>query len=262
MKFHRINALLIRHLYLYRRSLPRVMDIFYWPVMELLVWGFLSVWLQNTDFVGEFNMVSVLLGALIFWNFLTQSQKSVSVAFLEDVWERNLLNVFVTPLKPSEFLTSTAILGAVRILLVAIVMGALAALLYSFDVFQFGILIIPFVINLLIFGWTIGVLIIGILLRYGTQAQILAFGLIVLFQPLSAVFYPVSALPSFLQSIALALPSAHVFEGMRAVLQGDFPFTTLGYAFLTNAIYLVFALWFFYMMFSRAKKRGLLLKLE
>ena len=238
------------------------MDIFYWPVMELLVWGFLSVWLQDTNFIGEFNVVSVLLGALIFWDFLTQSQKSVSVAFLEDVWERNLLNVFVTPLKPSEFLASTAILGVVRILLVAVVMGALAALLYSFNIFQFGILLIPFIVSLLIFGWTIGVLIIGILLRYGTQAQILAFGLIFLIQPVSAVFYPVSALPSFLQPIALALPSAHVFEGMRAVLQGEFPIATLGYAFLTNAIYLVLALIFFYTMFSRAKKRGLLLKLE
>ena len=150
MQLHRINALLIRHLYLYKRSLPRIMDIFYWPIMNLLVWGFLSMWLDKTGVGGDFNLVSVLLGALIFWDLLNQGQKSVSIAFLEDVWERNLLNTFVTPLKPSEFLASTAFLAAIRMLLITLVLGTLSFFLYNFNILQFGYMLIPFILNLLV----------------------------------------------------------------------------------------------------------------
>jgi ABC-2 type transport system permease protein len=262
MKLYRINALLLRHLYLFKRSLPRLMDIFYWPIMDLLVWGFFSSYLAGTN-LGNFNVVSVLLGALIFWNLLSQSQKAVSVAFLEDIWERNLLNVFVTPLKISEFLSATAILAFVRIALVAVVMGALGLLFYSFNIFQFGFYLVPFLVNLLLFGSILGIFIMGIILRYGTQAQILAFGFIFLIQPFSAVFYPVSALPSALQPISYLIPASYVFEGMRAVVAtGSFSAGNLLLAFGTNIVYLVLALVFFYFMFARAKVRGSLMKLE
>jgi len=198
MRLYRINAIIIRHLYLYKRSFPRLMDIFYWPIMDLLVWGFFSAYLAGTN-LNEFNVVSVLLGALIFWNLLSQSQKAVSLSFLEEVWEKNLLNIFVTPLRISEFLIATSILALIRIVLIVIVMGVLALFLYQFNIFQFGLYLIPFLANLLIFGSILGIFIMGILLRYGQQAQILAFGFIFLIQPFSAVFYPVSALPSFLQ---------------------------------------------------------------
>src|SRR3989344_3724100 len=122
MKWHRINALLIRHLYLYKRSFPRIMDILYWPLMELLLWGFLSLYLQKTSLAG-INIFTLLLGGIIFWDILSQSQRAVSVAFLEDVWEKNFLNIFVTPLKIGEFLASTMILAFVRIVVVGIIMG-------------------------------------------------------------------------------------------------------------------------------------------
>ena len=96
MKWHRIEALFIRHMYLYKRSVPRIMDIFYWPVMELLLWGFISLYLDKLN-IGGFNAITVLLGAIIFWDLLNQSQRAVSIAFLEDVWERNLLNIFISP---------------------------------------------------------------------------------------------------------------------------------------------------------------------
>ncbi len=179
MKLHRINAILIRHLYLYKRSFPRLMDIFYWPVMDLLVWGFFSAYLAGTD-LNEFNVVSVLLGALIFWNLLSQAQKAVSVSFLEDVWEKNLLNIFVTPLRVSEFLIATSVLALIRITLIVAVMGVLALLLYQFNIFVFGFYLIPFLVNLLLFGSILGIFIMGVLLRYGQQAQILAFGFIFL----------------------------------------------------------------------------------
>lgn len=238
------------------------MDIFYWPVMDLLVWGFFSVYLQRQN-LNNLNMVALLLGALIFWDFLNQSQKAVSVAFLEDVWEKNLLNIFVTPLKISEFLTATVLLGFIRIILISLVMGVLAFLFYNFNLFQFGVYLIPFVANLLFFGWTLGILTTAIILRYGTQAQILAFGFIFLIQPFSAVFYPVSSLPEGVRFIASLIPTTYVFEGMRMIIRtGTFSTTLSLMALATNFLYLILSVVFFYNMFKRTKQRGALLKLE
>ena len=262
MKWHRINALLIRHLYLYQRSFPRIMDLVYWPVMELLLWGFLSVYIAKMG-VGGFNAVTVLLGAVIFWDFLNQSQKSVSIAFLEEIWEKNLLNIFVTPLRLSEFFISTLLVGLVRLILVGIILTALSFLLYRFNLFDLGFALIPFVLNLFLFGWALGLFANAIILRFGTSAQILAWGFLVLIQPFSAVFYPVSALPSFLQGVAYLLPSTYVFEGMRAVFTtGVLSTAPLWGALAANAAYLAFMLWFFVRMFAYVKREGKLLKLE
>ena len=262
MRWHRVKALLFRHLYLYRRSLPRIMDIFYWPVMELLLWGFLSLYLAKFD-IANFNAVTFLLGGIIFWDLLSQSQRVVSIAFLEEVWERNLLNLFVTPLKMSEFLASTIILGLVRIFVVSIVMAGLAFLFYSFNIFTFGLTLIPFMANLLLFGWILGLFTTAIILRYGSSAQVLAFGLIFLLQPFSAVFYPVSVLPQGVQYVANILPSTHVFEGMRAVIQtGSLPMSHFLWAIFLNFIFLGLVLIYFYRMFAWVKKSGKLMKLD
>ncbi len=262
MKLHRINALVIRHLYLYKRSLPRIMDIIYWPVMELLLWGFLSAYIEKLD-LGGFNAVTVLLGAVIFWDFLNQSQKAVSIAFLEEIWEKNLLNIFVTPLRISEFLASTMIIGIVRLVLVGIILAILAFALYQFNLFALGFALIPFVLNLFAFGWTLGLFANAIILRFGTSAQILAWGFLVLVQPFSAVFYPVSALPQFLQPLAYLIPSTYVFEGMREVLStGAFAAAHLWGAIIANAAVFAVMLWFFFRMFAYVKREGKLLKLE
>lgn len=262
MKWHRIQALLIRHLYLYQRSFPRIMDIVYWPVMEILVWGFLSMYIEKMNIAG-FNAVTVLLGAVIFWDFLNQSQKSVSISFLEEIWEKNLLNIFVTPLKLSEFFTSTLLVGAVRLGLVTIILSVLSYLMYEFNLFALGFALIPFVLNLFLFGWALGLFANAIILRFGTSAQILAWGFLILVQPFSAVFYPVSALPSFLQPIAYLLPSTYVFEGMREVIAtGSMSAWHLWSAFGVNAVYLSFMVWFFFHMFAYVKREGKLLKLE
>ncbi len=262
MKLHRINALLIRHLYLYQRSFPRIMDILYWPVMELILWGFLSTYIEKSNFRGV-NIVTILMGAVIFWDLLNQSQRTVSVTFLEEVWEKNFINIFVTPLKISEFLVSTVLLAFIRIILVGIVMGILGFLFYKFNLLQFGFYLIPFMLNLLIFGSALGLFTTGLILRYGTSAQMLAFGFIFLIQPFSAVFYPVSALPHFVQFISYLLPSTYVFEGMRAVVAtGTLPLDLLVYSFLGNIIYTAIILWYFYKMFAIVKIKGRLMKLD
>jgi ABC-2 type transport system permease protein len=262
MKWHRIKALLIRHLYLYKRSFPRWMDIFYWPILELLLWGFLSLYLAKSN-LGGVNAITLLLGAVIFWDLMSQSQRVVSIAFLEDVWERNFLNLFVTPLKKSEFVASAFILGIIRVAIVGIVMTVLAFLFYHFSIFTFGFTLIPFILSLLLFGWTLGLFTVAIILRYGTSAQVLAFGFIVLIQPFSAVFYPVSVLPHSVQYIAYAIPSTYIFEGMRGVITSQtFSWSLFSISILLNLVYFVLCGWYFSRMFANVKRRGSLHKLN
>ncbi len=262
MRFHRIKAMVIRQLYLYPRSFPRLMDIFFWPILQLLVWGFLSVYLEKLN-LNSVNIVSVLLGAVIFWEFFDRSQQAVTITFLEDLWEKNLINLFVTPVKIAEFIASTLGLGAVRIVIQGAVLGVVALFLYHFNIFQFGLYTVPFVLSLLIFGWVLGILVIGVILRFGSNAQVLAFGMIFLMQPFSAVFYPVSALPTALQWLARALPPTYVFEGMRSVIAtGTMPLRDLLISFGLDALYLGLIIWFFYSMFKKVKERGLLLKVD
>ena len=262
MRWHRINALLIRHLYLYKRSVPRIMDILFWPVMTLILWGFISKYLEKSNLSG-INIVTILLGAIIFWEILSESQHSLSVAFLEEVWEKNLINIFVSPLKISEFIASTALLGIVRVLMVTTIISLIAFFSYTFNIFTIGFYIIPFTINLLIFGWILGLLIVAVILRFGTSAQVLAFGIMFLIQPFTAVFYPISILPAFARYISLSLPSTYVFEGLRQVInEGTFSINNFLFGLGLNIIYLILALWFFYKMFAYIKSQGKLMKLD
>lgn len=262
MKFFRIKALIMRQIYLYPRNFPRLMDVFVWPVLELMVWGFLSIYLEKLN-LNSVNIVSILLGAMIFWEFLNRSQNAVTLVFLEDVWEKNLLNIFVTPLGMAEYALSMVFLGLVRIIIQAVILGLVAFLLYHFNIFQFGLYTIPFVLSLLLFGWILGLFVVAIILRFGTTAQVLAFGVIFLVQPFSAVFYPVSALPHVLQWVAYILPSTYIFEGMRAIISnGTVSWTPLIQSFGLNVVYLVLVFWFFTYMFKKVKERGLLLKLD
>lgn len=262
MRWHRISAMLIRNLYLYKRSLPRLMDVFFWPVLDLLVWGFLSMYLNQLE-LAKPNLITFLLGGIVFWGFLYASQESVSVAFLEEVWEKNFLNIFVTPLRVGEFLAATVLIGFVRLLLVGSVVGVLAFALYQFNIFQFGFLLVPFAANVLMFGWILAIFITAVILRFGTSAQVLAFGVVFLVQPFSAVFYPISALPASIQWISYLIPTTYVFEGMRSVIMtGALPTRELWLALGMNFVYLALALGLFYWMFRRVKEKGLLLKLN
>lgn len=238
------------------------MDLLYWPALDVLLWGFISIYLESLK-LGYVNMVTLFLGALILWDLLNQAQKAVSITFLEEVWERNVLNIFVTPLSISEFLAASFLLGALRILIVSIVMAVLALLFYSFNLFSVGVFLIPFIIILLVFGWVLGLFTTGLILRYGTSAQVLAFGFVLFIQPFSAVFYPVSILPSQIQWISFLLPSTYVFEGMRSVVAtGTISWFHIFGALGTTVVCGVLVVWFFYAMFAAAKMRGTLMKLD
>ena len=194
MKLHRITALIVRHLYLYRRSVPRLMEIFYWPFLDLVVWGFITVYL--TRFQGQLpGVVTFFLGALILWDVLFRAQQGITISFLEEIWSRNLMNLFASPLKPSEFLAATMAMSVFKVAAVSLVMVGAAWLFYSYNVFIIGVALVPFVLNLILAGWIIGVLTTSLIMRFGQEAEVLAWGMVFLFQPISCVFYPLEVLP-------------------------------------------------------------------
>jgi ABC-2 type transport system permease protein len=262
MKRHRIVAVCLRYLYLYKRSAPRLMEIFYWPLLDLMLWGFITLYLakykQNLP-----NFAAFLLGALILWDILFRSQQGISVSFLEDVWSRNFLNLFASPLRPGEYLVSLMVMSVFKIVIAGTVMSLLAWLFYSFNFFLIGISLVPFILSLVMLGWAIGIVTMSFILRLGQEAEILAWGIGLLFQPVSAVFYPVSVLPGFLRVIARAVPSSYVFEGMRTVISSGsrFPLKPLSVSLALSAAYLAGALVLFHFTFQSVRKKGLLTRI-
>ncbi len=263
MSWHRIQALVLRYTYLYARSVPRVTEIFFWPLMDLLVWGYVTLYLQRVSNIsGPASVFMFLLSAMIFWDILYRAQQGVTLSFLEDVWARNLLNVFVAPVRVGEFVLATYIVGLVRIAITVVVLGVLAYALYSFNIFSLGMSLLPFFANLVLMGWALGMVTTALIMRWGQAAEALAWGVPFLLQPVAAVFYPLDVLPRWVQLIAVCIPATHVFEGMRQVLRGEgVSSTSLTAAFALNVVYLVAAALFFRYMFGVARRKGLLAKL-
>ncbi|HIB85875.1 TPA: ABC transporter permease [Candidatus Poribacteria bacterium] len=251
----RINGLVLRYLYLYRRSLARAGEIFFWPIMDLLVWGFVSAYINKENKVALF-----LLGSVIFWDVLYRSQQAITLSISEDIWVKNILNVFVSPVSIFELMVATCIMGIIKAAITAIVLGSLAFLLYTFNIVSIGILLLPFLISLLLFGWALGMVTMALILRFGKSAEALVWGVPFLIQPFSAVFYPVEVLPDWLQIIAYTMPSTYVFEGMRKVLaNGEWlDLKMLVIAFSLNILYLATGATFFGWMFSQVRKKGYL----
>jgi ABC-2 type transport system permease protein len=261
MNPRRVGSLVLRYTFLYTRSLPRVAEMFFWPVMDLLVWGFITMYLMRLQNRLPAT-VTFLMGSMIFWDILYRAQQAVTISFLEDIWARNLLNIFVAPIRMSEFIAATYVVGFVKILVTVAVLASLAGLFYSWNLFQMGFALIPLFANLLLMGWAVGMVTTALIMRWGQSAEALAWGIPFLIQPICAVFYPLNVLPKWLQPISLCIPATHVFEGMRQVLRGEgLSMNHLAWAFGLNVIYLIAGTAFFRYMFGVAREKGLLAKL-
>ncbi len=263
MKLHRINAIILHHLYFWYKSMPRWLDIFYWPIVTIAVWGLISNFIQSQPGASGGTVGGFLLGGIILWMLFQRAQQDLAISYLQDIWSRSIVNLYVSPLTNGEFVIASVVIGIIKVIITLVIMGVLAALLYSFNIFTLGFSLLPFIGLLLLFAWALGLFVTGIIFRYGTDAQVLAFGITFALQPITAVFYPVSILPTPLQYLALAFPATHVFEGMRAVMAtGQIPLESLGWAALLNVIYMILGAWYFGRMFKHVKKMGLLAKLE
>jgi ABC-2 type transport system permease protein len=250
----RVLGVVLRDFYVLRRSAPRMLEIIYWPTVELLIWGYLSVFLQARQVPA---VVATLLGGVLLWQVLFRSQSEVSIAFLEDVWSRNLLNVFVAPLTTGEYLAGMIAFGALKLLINVALMALLALALYGFGLFRLGPALLPFMALLVVMGWSLAVVTIGVIVRFGQGAEVIAWALAFLFQPFSAVFYPVSVLPAGMRLVARAVPASYVFEGMRGVLAGHgVAWTEVAAAAGLDLVYAAGAVWFMARMITRVRANG------
>ncbi len=252
----RIVAIVLRYLFLYRRSIARMGEIVFWPIMNLLVWGFTTVYLRR---VAVPSAVVFLIGAIIFWDLFYRAQQSITLSIGEDIWVRNILNLFIAPISVPELITAICIFGVIKTLLTTLILAVLAFVLYAFNLLTMGWALLPFFAILLLFGWAVGLVTMGLSLRYGYAAEALIWGMPFLLQPVSAVFYPVDVLPHWLQYVAVLLPSTYVFEGMRQVLQeATFSPDMFMRAFGLNIVYLVLGGVFFGWMLHQVREKGLL----
>lgn len=254
-----IAGVILRNVFLIKRSWHRLVSLFYWTTMVLILWGIVTVWLRNSGFqVAGGNIMLLLVGALLFWEIFVRIQHFISTSFFEEIWTHNVLNIFASPLRLSEliagFIVISVLLTAVSFLFALFV----ASLLYALHIWELGFYLIPFMTNIFIFGWAIGFVVIGCVIRFGPSFEIVAWMLPLLIQPLSAVFYPVSILPPFLQKVAWFLPTSHLFEGMRNLLSRQaFQMETIWWASFLSVGYFVLALFFFAFMVRSARQKGL-----
>ena len=255
----RVLALVLRHVYLLRGSWPRVLELMYWPTVQMILWGFITVFMVgHSSWVAQAS--GVLLSAVLLWDVLFRGQLGVSLVFMEEMWSRNLGHLFVSPLRPLEMVASLLTMSLIRTLIGVGGAALIAIPLFHYSIFDMGLALLAFFVNLIVMGWAIGLLVSGMVLRYGLGAEGLAWFLVFAVQPVTGVYYPIDILPGWLQSIAFVLPSTHVFEGMRAAL---FTQTFRGDLFVNavalNAVYLVVGGGAFLAYFRSARVRGQLL---
>jgi len=259
--WRRIFALMLRHFYLMRGSWPRVLDLIYWPTMQMVLWGFITLFLiTNSTWVAQ--AAGVLLSAVLLWDILFRGNISLFLSFEEEVWSRNLGHLMVSPLRPGEFVAALIATSLVRTVIGVGGAAALAAVMFDYSILDLGLPLAAFFVNLIVLGWALGLLVSGMVLRFGQGAESLAWAAVFLIQPVSGVYYPVAVLPDWLQPVARALPSAHVFEGMRALLVEDrLRLDLLAQASLLNLVYLSVGVAAFLGTMRMARVKGLLLQI-
>jgi ABC-2 type transport system permease protein len=257
----RLGAMVLRYLYLLRSSWPRALELLYWPAIQMVLWGFTSQFLMtNSSYVARAG--GVLLAAVMLWDVMFRGQLGVSISFLEELWSRNLGHLFVSPLRPYEWVLSLLTMSLVRVMIGVVPAALLAIPLYHYSIFTLGLPLLAFFVLLLVMGWGLGLVIGALLLRHGLGAESLAWLAVFLLAPASAVYYPVSVLPIWLQHVAWLLPAAHVFEGMRAVMfEARFPLDHFLAAAALDAVYLLIGAIVFLIAFRQARERGALLQM-
>ncbi len=261
MTARRVGAMFLRHVYLLRTSWPRLFEMMYWPVIQMVLWGFITRFLMtNSSYIAQ--AAGVLVSAVLLWDVLFRGQLGFSLSFLEEIWSRNLGNLSVSPLHPAEFLLSLMAMSLLRTLIGLLPAAGLAIVFYQANLFALGLPLIAFFANLLMFGWAIGMMVSALILRVGLGAENVAWLALFLIAPVSAIYYPVSILPGWLQAVAWSLPSAPVFEGMRAILiDGEVRIDLMAHAFALVVVYLALGAGLFLYAFQVARRRGLLLQL-
>jgi ABC-2 type transport system permease protein len=261
MKLYRIKALLFTHFYFSLNSLDRIFDVLFWPVLDIFIWGFMTHFISG---ISEFNILNVILGGIVLWVFIWRSSQDLVVYLLENYWSRSVYHLFSSPVKGSELIVSLCILGFIRSIIAFVILSTLSFLMYGFNILAFNPYhLVMFIGILLIFAWGLGLLVSSFIFTWGTRIQVLAWSTIWVIQPFSCVFYPLSALPNWAAKIAIILPTTHLFEQMRASMNGlPINYGSILYAFIFSSFFLVACSFLVSYTILRSKRSGAFAKPE
>jgi ABC-2 type transport system permease protein len=256
MKSHRIKALVLRHLYPVIRDFDLLSDMVYWPVIDTILWGVTSQWLSESS--GNMQIVLTILIALVLWNVIWRSQAEVSRNLMDEIWNKNLVNIFSTPLKLKEWVTAVLLLSVLKTAITLVLLVPVMYLMYTVNVFQLGWWLLVFFLGCLITGWWVGFISAGIVLRYGQKMQTVVWTLPGILLPFSAIYYPVDKLPEIVQPISLLIPTTYIFESMRSLLAGNgVDLMMMVVCFGLNFLWLAITLWYFVRSYQFSKNLGL-----
>ena len=259
VSLRRIGAMVLRYWYLLRSSWPRIVDLIYWPAVQMLMWGFLQLYLVDRQSLAA-QAGGAFIGAVVLWDILFRGQIGFSISFLEEMWSRNLGNLMMTPLRPAELVVAQMVMSIIRVMIGFVPVTIMAIIFFGFNFWSLGFALVAFFLNLILTSWSIGLVASGMVLKKGLGAEGLAWSLTFLLLPLCCVYYPVSIFPVWLQWIALALPPTHVFEGMRAlVLEHRFDAGRMAVALALNVAYFAAAATAFGLLLRSARTSGALL---
>jgi ABC-2 type transport system permease protein len=256
----RVAAMMLRYWYLLRSSWPRLIELIYWPTVQMFTWGFLQYYIaQNAGFFARAS--GTFIGAVLLWDILFRGQLGFSISFLEEMWARNMGNLMMSPLRPFEFITALMVMSVVRLAIGVIPVTVLALAFFGFNLYGLGLALVAFFLNLMLTSWAVGIFVSGLVLRNGLGAENLAWSIMFLFMPLTCVYYPVETLPAWLQAVAWALPPTYVFEGMRALLiEHIFRPELMLYALGLNAIFFALGTFGFVKLLESARRHGSLMQ--
>ncbi len=261
MSWNKIFALSLRHIYLIKGSFPRILDLIYWPTIQIFLWGFISKFFTLNSTIYE-NTVGIILSAAILYDFLFRSSISYNMMFLEEIWSRNFTNLFIAPIKISEIIAALTFTAIFRTLIGLVPAALLAIPFFGVSILKIGTPLIFLLITLYIFGVTLGLLVTSGLIRFGPSFENIAWASLFFLAPLGCIYYPIDVLPNWLQIIAKLLPLVHIFEEMRSILIYDI----INYIQIFKAIFISFAYFMigiiiFYLSYNGAKNRGTLINM-
>jgi ABC-2 type transport system permease protein len=256
----RVLALLTRYLYLLRGSWPRILELGYWPTVQMVLWGFMTLFLaEQTTYVA--HAFGVLLSAVLLWDVLFRGQIGLAVSFMEEMWSRNLGHLFVSPLRTHEMILALLTMSGIRTVIGLVPATLLAIVFFDYSIYGIGPPLVGFFACLLVLGWSVGLMVSGLVLRFGLGAESLAWVAVFALAPVSGIWYPIEVLPRWLQAVAAVLPSSHVFEGMRSILiDGVYRADLMLIAVALDGVYLAIGSLVFITMFERARRDGQLLQ--
>ena len=259
MKFYRVYALFLRHFYLIKGSFPRLLDLIYWPTIQIILWGFISKFFtMHSEFYN--NTAGIILSAAILYDFLFRSSISFNMLFLEEIWSRNFTNLFIAPLKVSEIITALTATALIRTLIGIVPAVLLAYPFFGVSLLSLGPALILLLLSLYTFGISLGLLVVSGLLRYGPAFENVAWSSLFLLAPLGCIYYPLSILPDGLQLLAKALPLVYIFEEVRSILLNNVVnYNNILSALMLNLVYFILSIFVFYSAFHEARKKGTLI---